>query len=62
MRLLQGLEDPDVPWRHAFKLMEVLASDDVTLTLVKGGDHRLSEADDIARLCDMVEALCREVG
>lgn len=62
VRLLQGLEDPDVPWRHALELMAVLASDDVTLTLVKGGDHRLSEAADIARLCDTVEQLCRQVG
>jgi pimeloyl-ACP methyl ester carboxylesterase len=61
VRLLQGLEDPDVPWRHPLKLMEALASDDVTLTLVKGGDHRLSEPADIARLCDTVEALCRQV-
>lgn len=62
VRILQGLEDPDVPWRHALKLVDALSSDDVTLTLVKGGDHRLSGAADIRRLSDTVEALCRQVG
>ena len=50
VRILQGVEDPDVPWRHAVELVSRLASDDVVLTLVKDGDHRLSRPEDIERL------------
>ncbi|CAN5331704.1 alpha/beta hydrolase [soil metagenome] len=50
VHILQGMRDPDVPWRHALKLVEHLSGDPVVLTLVKDGDHRLSGADDIQRL------------
>jgi pimeloyl-ACP methyl ester carboxylesterase len=50
VRILQGVEDPDVPWQHAVDLTSRLASDDVVLTLVKDGDHRLSRPEDIERL------------
>jgi pimeloyl-ACP methyl ester carboxylesterase len=50
VRILQGVEDPDVPWRHAVELVSRLACDDVVLTLVKDGDHRLSRPEDIERL------------
>jgi pimeloyl-ACP methyl ester carboxylesterase len=50
VRILQGVEDPDVPLRHAVELVSRLASDDVVLTLVKDGDHRLSQPEDIERL------------
>jgi pimeloyl-ACP methyl ester carboxylesterase len=50
VRILQGVEDPDVPWRHAIELTSRLACDDVVLTLVKDGDHRLSRPEDIERL------------
>jgi pimeloyl-ACP methyl ester carboxylesterase len=50
VRILQGVEDPDVPWQHAKALVARLASDDVVLTLIKDGDHRLSRPEDIERL------------
>jgi pimeloyl-ACP methyl ester carboxylesterase len=50
VRILQGVEDPDVPWGHAVELVARLAQDDVVLTLVKDGDHRLSRPEDIERL------------
>lgn len=50
VHILQGMQDPDVPWRHALKLVEHLAGDAVVLTLIKDGDHRLSTAPDILRL------------
>jgi pimeloyl-ACP methyl ester carboxylesterase len=50
VRILQGVEDPDVPWAHAAELVARLAQDDVVLTLVKDGDHRLSRPEDIERL------------
>jgi pimeloyl-ACP methyl ester carboxylesterase len=54
VRILQGVEDPDVPWQHAVELVSRLASDDVVLTLVKDGDHRLSRPEDIERLISAV--------
>jgi pimeloyl-ACP methyl ester carboxylesterase len=42
VRILQGVEDSDVPWQHAKALVARLARDDVVLTLIKDGDHRLS--------------------
>jgi pimeloyl-ACP methyl ester carboxylesterase len=50
VRILQGVQDPDVPWQHATELSSRLARDDVVLTLVKDGDHRLSRPEDIERL------------
>lgn len=50
VRILQGAQDPDVPWQHAFALTSQLPSDDVVLTLIQDGDHRLSRPQDIARL------------
>ena len=50
VRILQGGEDPDVPWRHALELAQAIKAPDVVFTLVKDGDHRLSRPEDIARL------------
>jgi pimeloyl-ACP methyl ester carboxylesterase len=50
VRILQGVQDPDVPWGHAVELAARLARDDVVLTLIKDGDHRLSRPEDIERL------------
>ena len=50
VRILQGAQDPDVPWRHAFALAHRLPSDDVVLTMIQDGDHRLSRPQDIARI------------
>jgi pimeloyl-ACP methyl ester carboxylesterase len=50
VRILQGMRDPDVPWQHALELVDLLAGDDVELTLVKDGDHRLSQPADLRRL------------
>jgi pimeloyl-ACP methyl ester carboxylesterase len=50
VRILQGAKDPDVPWRHAFALVHRLPADDVVLTMIQDGDHRLSRPQDIARI------------
>ncbi|HLX13979.1 MAG TPA: alpha/beta hydrolase [Bradyrhizobium sp.] len=50
VRILQGARDPDVPWRHAFALAHRLPADDVVLTMIQDGDHRLSRPQDIARI------------
>jgi pimeloyl-ACP methyl ester carboxylesterase len=50
VHILQGAQDPDVPWRHAFALVHRLPADDVVLTMIQDGDHRLSRPQDIARM------------
>jgi dipeptidyl aminopeptidase/acylaminoacyl peptidase len=50
VHLLHGQRDPDVPWQTALRLAEQLQSEDVTVELVKAGDHRLSTETDIARI------------
>ena len=62
VRLLHGLRDPDVPWQVSLKLAEALTTDDVRVTLIKDGDHRLSRPQDIALLCRTVGELVREIG
>ena len=50
VRILQGVKDPDVPYEHAQRLAEALPEDDVVLSLVPDGDHRLSRDEDLALL------------
>jgi pimeloyl-ACP methyl ester carboxylesterase len=50
VRLLHGLQDPDVPWEMALRIAEQLTSQDVRVTFVKDGDHRLSRLQDLALL------------
>ena len=57
VRILQGMQDADVPWGHALTLASAMASPNLVLTLIKDGDHRLSRNEDIARLL----AVCGEV-
>ncbi len=57
VHIIQGMADPDVPWKQAMKLVEHLAGDPVTLTLVKDGDHRLSREQDIARLLNAIASI-----
>ncbi len=57
VRLLHGQEDGDVPPEISLRLSAALASEDVQITLVKGGDHRLSREGDIALLIDTVARL-----
>ncbi len=57
VRLLHGQRDPDVPWEMSLRLAERLESDDVQLTLIKDGDHRLSRPQDLDLLCRTVRLL-----
>jgi pimeloyl-ACP methyl ester carboxylesterase len=57
VHILQGLADPDVPPAHALKLVGLLPSDDVTLSLIPEGDHRLSRPQDLDMLVRTVEAI-----
>ena len=57
VRILQGAQDPDVPWQHAFALAHRLPVDDVVLTMIQDGDHRLSRPQDIARIIAAVKEI-----
>jgi pimeloyl-ACP methyl ester carboxylesterase len=57
VRLLHGLADASVPWELSLRLAERLHSRDVVVTLVKGGDHRLSSDADLARLAQALDGL-----
>ncbi|MFT6472432.1 alpha/beta hydrolase [Qipengyuania profunda] len=58
-RLIHGQRDPDVSWDISLRLAAALRSDDVQVTLVKDGDHRLSREQDIALLLRTVDALSK---
>ena len=57
VHILQGMQDRDVPHAHAMKLVEHLPADDVVLTLIRDGDHRLSRPQDLERMLDAITAL-----
>ena len=57
VRLLHGQDDGDVPPEISLRLARSLRSQDVQVTLIKGGDHRLSREGDIALLLRTVAAL-----
>jgi len=57
VRLLHGQRDQDVPWQISLQLAEALRSDDIQVTLLKDGDHRLSRERDIALLLQQVWGL-----
>ncbi|MEH6808612.1 MAG: alpha/beta fold hydrolase [Hyphomonas oceanitis] len=59
VRILQGMEDKDVPWTHAARLVDAMTATDLTITLIKDGDHRLSREQDIARLLDTCTEIAR---
>ena len=55
--ILQGVQDTSVPWRHAIRLTTRLTRDDVTLSLIPDGDHRLSRPQDIEKMLKTVEGM-----
>jgi pimeloyl-ACP methyl ester carboxylesterase len=54
VRILQGSEDADVPPAHAIKTFEALNGSDISLTFIKGGDHRLSTPGQIQMIQETV--------
>lgn len=62
VRLLHGQRDPDVPWELSLRTAGRITSNDVEVTLVKDGDHRLSRPGDLALLRRTVAALLGENG
>ncbi|MAZ83690.1 MAG: alpha/beta hydrolase [Rhizobiales bacterium] len=59
--IIQGMEDPDVPWKHALRLVEHLPSTNVDVQLIRDGDHRLSRPEDIQRILAAVDRIAEPV-
>ncbi len=62
VRILHGMRDQDVPWQHSIKLTECLASEDVRLSLIKDGGHRLSSDSDLLLLSQTLFTLLGKDG
>jgi pimeloyl-ACP methyl ester carboxylesterase len=62
VRLLQGQQDPDVPWQTALRIADQVESTDVRLILIKDGDHRLSRPQDLDLLGATLASLLGEDG
>ncbi|WP_159586804.1 alpha/beta hydrolase [Chelativorans xinjiangense] len=62
VHILQGMADTDVPYNHAMRLVEHLPADDVTLSLVRDGDHRLSRPQDIGLMLRVAASLVERAG
>ncbi len=61
VRILHGMEDETVPWRFAIRVAEALTGRDVIVTLVKNGDHRLSDEENLSRLLAAVDEVAARV-
>jgi pimeloyl-ACP methyl ester carboxylesterase len=57
VRLMQGMQDKDVPWGWALRCAEMLESKNMRVTLVKEGDHRLSRPEDLELLWQEIESI-----
>jgi pimeloyl-ACP methyl ester carboxylesterase len=54
VRILQGDSDSDVPAAHAVKVFGAITGTDVSLSIIKGGDHRLSTPQNLTLLRETV--------
>lgn len=54
VRILQGMADEEVPWRHALLFADRLQTDDLDVTLIKAGDHRLSKPHELAKIVEAI--------
>lgn len=61
VRIFHGALDADVPSEHSRRLVEALTSQDISWTLVKDGDHRLSREQDIQRMSRETLALADQL-
>ncbi|ADE39480.1 alpha/beta fold hydrolase [Candidatus Puniceispirillum marinum] len=59
VRLLHGMQDEEVPWQVASRIMEKLVSDDVLLHLDKTATHRFSEPAQLDLLGQTIANLVR---
>lgn len=61
VRIIHGIQDPDVPWRHANKLLQTLQGDNIMLSLVQDGGHRLSRPEDVDKILYTIKDLYKSI-
>jgi pimeloyl-ACP methyl ester carboxylesterase len=59
--LVHGMKDADVPYETSLRLARALASEDVTVTFVKDGDHRMSEPRHLEYVFAALERILEKV-
>lgn len=57
VRLVQGMQDSDVPWQTAYRIKNSIIESDVDVYLVEQGDHRLSRPEDLTLIDSQIKAL-----
>lgn len=57
VRLLHGMNDPDVPWQRSVLLAETMSGPDIQVLYQPQSDHRFSSPEDLAILWETVETL-----
>ncbi|MEM6603207.1 MAG: alpha/beta fold hydrolase [Pseudomonadota bacterium] len=57
VRILQGMLDDDVPFKHALLISELLRSENVIIELIKDGAHNLSRPQDLIHIASHVALL-----
>lgn len=62
VRILHGMEDPDVPYQTSLRFLKKLEGTEAVLELIEDGDHRLSRPEDLTRLFAAVDAMAERFG
>lgn len=57
VRLIHGQQDIDIPWNKTLELANAIAHDDVLVTLIKSGNHRLSALKDLEIIYRVLDEL-----
>jgi alpha-beta hydrolase superfamily lysophospholipase len=57
LAILQGMQDPIVPWQRSLEFAERSNHNDLVLEFIKDGDHSLSRDKDLARLFLVLEGM-----
>jgi pimeloyl-ACP methyl ester carboxylesterase len=61
VRLLHGMADVDIHWQHSVAVLDRLRSNDATVQLVKGADHRLSSPENLRLIENVLSDLLQKV-
>lgn len=57
VRIFHGMADDVIEYQRSIRFIEQMKDDDLELTLIKKGDHRLSSPSDLALLIESLQSL-----
>ncbi|MBS41013.1 MAG: alpha/beta hydrolase [Rhodospirillales bacterium] len=57
VHLFQGQKDNTVPWQYAMQISKSIPTDNVTITFIKNGDHRLAREKDLRRIFNAITVM-----